>query len=69
MMLVHAIACFQNIAYPTDIKILNASNKRSEELIDILYDRIIHGSKTQEHIAKMHVLSICIFRKKLQRRS
>jgi hypothetical protein len=35
-MLVDATACPLDIAYPTDIKILKASRKKSEELIDAL---------------------------------
>lgn len=33
----------QNITYPTDLKLLNAARKKSEELIDILYSRELHG--------------------------
>ena len=33
----------QNITYPTDLKLLNASREKSEELIDILYNPLLHG--------------------------
>ncbi len=69
-MFVDATACPQNIAYPTDIKILNASLDRSEELIDILYDRIIHGPKkprTYREDARIKYLHIS--KKKVRRRS
>ncbi len=33
----------QNITYPTDLKLLNAARKKSEELIDILYSHELHG--------------------------
>lgn len=33
----------QNITYPTDLKLLNAARKKSEELIDILYNQKLHG--------------------------
>ncbi|MFM8832143.1 MAG: IS5 family transposase [Cytophagales bacterium] len=33
----------QNITYPTDLKLLNAAREKSEELIDKLYNKEIHG--------------------------
>lgn len=33
----------QNITYPTDLKLLNAARVKSEELIDILYNPLLHG--------------------------
>jgi IS5 family transposase len=69
-MLVDAMACPQNIAYPTDIKILNASREKSEELIDVLYDRTIHGHKnprTYREDARSKYLKIS--KKKVRRRS
>lgn len=33
----------QNITYPTDLKLLNAAREKSEELIDKLYSKDIHG--------------------------
>ena len=44
-MSVDATACPQDIAYPTDIKILNASREQRSALIDVLYDLTIHGPK------------------------
>ena len=35
----------QNITFPTDLKLLNAARKKSEELIDILYNPLLHGDK------------------------
>jgi IS5 family transposase len=43
-MLIDATASPQDIAYPTDLNILNDSREKSEELIDILYNQQIHGS-------------------------
>ena len=63
-MLVDATACPQDIAYPTDIKILNASREKSEELIDVLYDRTIHGPKKLSLIERMPASSMCSFLRK-----
>jgi len=38
-----ATAAPQNITYPTDLKLLNASQKKSEESIDKLYKKNVHG--------------------------
>lgn len=35
----------QNITFPTDLKLLNATREKSEELIDKLYNKKIHGEK------------------------
>lgn len=42
-LLVDATVAPQNITFPTDLKLLNAARKKSEELIDILYDPALHG--------------------------
>ena len=44
-LLVDATVAPQNITFPTDLKLLNAARKKSEELIDILYDPWRHGDK------------------------
>jgi hypothetical protein len=33
-----ATACPQDIAYPTDLNLLNDAREKSEEIIDILFD-------------------------------
>ena len=43
-MLVDATACPQDIAYPTDLGLLNASREKCEEIIDKLFIRAIHGT-------------------------
>ena len=43
-LLVDATACPQDIAYPTDLNILNDAREKSEQLIDLLYDRLLHGN-------------------------
>ena len=42
-MLVDATACPQDIAYPTDLGLLNAGRMKCEEIIDRLYDPLLHG--------------------------
>lgn len=42
-LLVDATVAPQNITFPTDLKLLGAARKKSEELIDILYNPILHG--------------------------
>jgi len=42
-LLVDATACPQDIAYPTDLNVLNDAREKSEELIDVLYLPELHG--------------------------
>lgn len=45
----------QNITYPTDLKLLNAAREKSEELIDILWNPLLHGDtkpRTYRQIAR-----------------
>ena len=49
----------QNITFPTDLKLLNAARKKSEELIDILYDPLLHGKtkvRTYREVARKYFL-------------
>ena len=49
----------QNITFPTDLKLLNAARKKSEQLIDILYDPVLHGKKkvrTYREVARKYFL-------------
>jgi transposase, IS5 family len=39
----------QNITFPTDLKLLNSSRKKSEELIDKLYRSDLHGEKPRTY--------------------
>ena len=44
----------QNITYSTDLKLLNAAREKSEELIDIFYNPLLHGQtkpRTYRNIA------------------
>ena len=44
-----ATACPQDIAYPTDLNLLNDAREKSEELIDILYDVNLHEKKPRTY--------------------
>jgi hypothetical protein len=44
-----ATACPQDIAYPTDLNLLNDSREKSEYLIDILYDKELHKKKPRTY--------------------
>lgn len=50
----------QNITFPTDLKLLNASREKSEELIDKLYRKNIHGEtkvRTYRNLARKDFLN------------
>ncbi len=51
----------QNITYPTDLKLLNEAREKSEELIDKLYNKTIHGAlkvRTYREIARKEFLNV-----------
>lgn len=47
--LLDATVCPQDIAYPTDLGLLNESREKTEELIDALYDRSKHTEKPRSY--------------------
>ena len=51
-MIIDATVCPQDIAYPTDLNLLNDARKKSEELIDLLYDPALHGEKPRTYRRK-----------------
>jgi transposase, IS5 family len=53
-----ATACPQDIAYPTDLNLLNDAREKSEELIDELYDSNLHKKKprTYRDVARKNYL-------------
>lgn len=53
-----ATACPQDIAYPTDLHLLNDAREKSEELIDQLYDPQYHKNKprTYRKVARKYFL-------------
>jgi len=44
-----ATACPQDIAYPTDLNLLNDAREKLEELIDKLYDPVLHHKKPRTY--------------------
>jgi IS5 family transposase len=44
-----ATACPQDIAYPTDLNLLSDAREKSEQLIDILFDSVIHKKKPRTY--------------------
>lgn len=50
----------QEITYPTDLKLLNAAREKSEELIDKLYSKTLHGearARTYRRVARKDFLN------------
>jgi len=59
-LLMDATVAPQNITFPTDLKLLNAARKKSEEIIDRLYCRELHGNvkpRTYRNIARREFLN------------
>lgn len=44
-----ATACPQDIAYPTDLDLLSDAREMSEQLIDLLYDPVLHEAKPRTY--------------------
>ncbi len=55
-----ATACPQDIAYPTDLNLLNDAREKSEELIDRVYDERLHQTKprTYRKVARKNYLKV-----------
>ena len=54
-LLMDATVAPQNITFPTDLKLLNAAREKSEQLIDKLYNKTLHGDvkpRTYRNIAR-----------------
>lgn len=68
-MITDATACPQDIAYPTDLNILNDARKKSEDLIDILYQPALHRVKprTYREIARKVYLRTAQKKKKTKK--
>jgi hypothetical protein len=58
-LLMDATACPQDIAYPTDLDLLSAAREKSEQLIDLLYDKELHEKKprTYRRLARKRYLN------------
>jgi hypothetical protein len=55
-MIIDATVCPQDIAYPTDLNLLNDAREKAEELIDLLYDKELHGKKPRTYRRKARKL-------------
>lgn len=55
-----ATACPQDIAYPTDLNLLNDAREKSEELIDRVFDARLHQAKprTYRKVARKNYLKV-----------
>lgn len=59
-LLMDATVAPQNITFPTDLKLLNASRIKSEQIIDTIYDAQLHGEtkvRTYRQIARKDFLN------------
>lgn len=66
-LLIDATACPQDIAYPTDLNILNDAREKSEELIDLLYNKQLHGiTKPRTYRRKARKLYLETAQKKMK---
>ena len=63
-MIIDATVCPQDIAYPTDLNLLNDAREKSEELIDLLYDTDLHGKKPRTYPRKARKLYLAEAQKK-----
>lgn len=62
--LMDATACPQDIAYPTDLNLLNDAREKSEMLIDILYQKELHGKKPRTYREKARTVYLNTAQKK-----
>jgi len=51
-MIIDATVCPQDIAYPTDLNLLNDAREKSEELIEVLYKKELHGKRPRTYKRK-----------------
>jgi len=64
-----ATACPQNIAYPNDLNLLSEARKKSEYLIDTLYEPELHSSKprTYRKVARKEYLKTAMKKNKTKK--
>ena len=63
-MIIDATVCPQDIAYPTDLNLLNDARKKTEELIDFLYKPELHLKKPRTYRRKARKLYLAEAKKK-----
>lgn len=60
-LIIDATACPQDIAYPTDLNLLSEAREISEKIIDVLFDKDLHGEikpRTYRRIARKKYLNV-----------
>ena len=69
VLLLDATVCPQDIAFPTDLDLLSSAREKSEELIDSIYDKQLHGEKprTYRKIARKEYLRTAQKKKKTKK--
>ena len=69
ILLLDATVCPQDIAFPTDLDLLSSAREKSEELIDSIYDKQLHGEKprTYRKIARKEYLHTAQKKKKTKK--
>lgn len=67
-LLMDATACPQDIAYPTDLDLLNEAREKSEQLIDMLYKSDIHEKKPRTYRVKARKKYLQTAQKKVKSR-
>jgi hypothetical protein len=63
-MIIDATVCPKDIAYPTDLNLLHDAREKSEELINLLYDPVLHGKKPRTYPRKARRLYLTEAQKK-----
>jgi IS5 family transposase len=67
-LLIDATVCPQDIAYPTDLNLLNDAREKSEQLIDFLYNKVLHGNKPRTYRQKARKAYLTTAQKKSKTR-
>jgi len=49
ILILDATVCPQDIAFPTDLDLLSSAREKSEELIDLIYEKSLHGEKPRTY--------------------
>lgn len=65
-LLIDATVCPQDIKYPTDLELLSDARKKSEELIDMLYEKKRHGKKPRTDRNKAREEFLKVAKKKIK---
>jgi len=69
-LLIDATVCPQDIAFPTDLDLLSDAREKSEQMIDILYNKQLHGNekpRTYRKVARKEYLHTAQKKKKTKK--